>query len=191
MAIIGVTYFNVAKYDESTKTYSDKLSIPGLKKIDLKINSNSVSDDADNIEYLTDKSFKDGTLSVDLSDLEAKDEAYLLGHTYDTEKKQVTKSADDVAPTVGCGCVIRRKVRGGAVKWKGLFMTNVTFGYPGTTAETGGSGGIKFQNKSIEGSVGVNDDKVYEYDADFDTETDAKGWVDTMCGKTTGGPEKQ
>lgn len=109
MAKIGLKYLVAAKLNEDGTTYAKGFVVAKAIKANITANSNDVKLYADDGVSESDKSFKDGNISLNVDDLTQKVYADLLGHEYKAansegnEPETVVASADDIAPYHGVG----------------------------------------------------------------------------------------
>ena len=103
MAKIGLKYLVAAKLNEDGTTYEKGFVVAKAIKANITANSNDVKLYADDGVSESDKSFKDGNISLNVDDLTQKVYADLLGHEYKAansegnEPETVVASADDIA----------------------------------------------------------------------------------------------
>ena len=80
MAKVGLKYLVAAPLNEDGKTYGTGFVVARMIKATVNANSNDVKLYADDGVAESDKSFKDGTISLNVDDLTQKVYADMLGH---------------------------------------------------------------------------------------------------------------
>ena len=126
MAKIGLKYPVAAPLKADGKTYDAGFVIARAIKASVTANNNDVKLYADDGIAESDKSFKDGTLSLNVDDMTQLVYAKMLGHTF-TEASEdgktpalVTASVNDISPFLGVGFygeIIRDSVPSYMAKW--------------------------------------------------------------------------
>lgn len=182
MAKIGLKYPVMSKYSEvnGVPTYKNGLVIGKAIKADLTINNNDASLDADDDTAESDKSFIDGTLSLNVDDLDYEVQAMALGHqVYGT---RLVANANDVSPFVGVafyGPVVRKNVR----KYRAVHLKKVQFAEPSESLQTKGKT-MAYQTPVIPGTImkDCNDD--WKEEEIFLTEAEAIAWVKSVSNVT-------
>ena len=154
---VGLKHFLVANYAESgsTVTYSDGKDMAEIVKADVSITPYEASFYSNN--RMSDKitEFKEGSLSVEIDNLELEDTGTLLGHTYtpatgDSPAKLVYGDAD-VAPFVGVGFVTTKR-KTGTMKYLGIVYTKVKFAEPSDNISTKGEN-LTLSAEAISGAI--------------------------------------
>ncbi|MDO4553706.1 MAG: hypothetical protein Q4B70_01005 [Lachnospiraceae bacterium] len=189
MAKVGLKYPVAAKLNEDG-SYETGFVIAKAIKATVTANSNDVKLYADDGVSESDKSFRDGSLSLNVDDLTQKNYAELLGHTYkaagtgeDAAPETVIASADDIAPYVGIGfygAIKRNNVPSYQAKW----LKKVQFSEPNDETDTKGET-VNFQTPTIEGTVFQVENGAWKEQAEFSKEEDAKAWLNAKAGITT------
>lgn len=185
MAKIGLKHIVAAPLNEDGTTYGTGYVVAKAIKATVNSNNNDVKLYADDGMAESDKSFKDGSISLNVDDLNQKTYADMMGHTYtaaDAEKgtpETVTAAAQDIAPFLGVGFygAVKRSNRAFYVaKW----LKKVQFAEPNDETETKGET-VNFQTPTIEGTVFQADDGTWKEQAEFPTEAEALAWVDAKA----------
>lgn len=100
--IIGINNFHVAKMltdvSGSTPTYEDPISIPWLRKVEIKPQNNSVQLYADNQSVATSNVMANYQLTIEMAGVPLEYKALLLGHNYDNTTGIMTVNKEDAAP---------------------------------------------------------------------------------------------
>ena len=95
----GFKYALLSQDDTKGVAYGEFVAVPGLNKIDIKPNSQSATNYGDNAPMESATALGDISVTIDLVNLPAKDQAALLGHTLAADGT-MTYASTDVAPYV-------------------------------------------------------------------------------------------
>lgn len=184
MAQIGLKYVVTGKYKESAgkATYASGVVIGKAIKADIKINCNDAKLYADDAVAESDRSFIDGTITLGVADLEAEKQAFLFGHEVDEETGEIVANTADVAANVGVGFYSAKKVNG-VRKYRAIFFKNVLFTEPSETLQTK-EGTVSFATPSLEGNIMEDIEGIWKEESTFDTEAEAKSYLDKKVGIT-------
>lgn len=192
MAKVGLKYPVAAPLKEDGKTYDTGFVIAKAIKATVTANNNDVKLHADDGVAESDKSFKDGTLSLNVDDLTLKVYADMLGHTYtekgtgeNAEPEKVVASTNDIAPYLGIGFYGEVK-RNNQSYFQAKWLKKVQFSEPNDETDTKGET-VTFQTPTIEGTVFNADDGGWKEQAEFTTEAEARAWLNEKAGITTAG----
>lgn len=194
MASVGVSYPRYAIYSNNgtTVTYSAPASLGKATTVNLSIDaSDSNILYADNAPAESAKTFAGGTIKIGTDDLYDDAAVAIFGLTKNTlttpaAATEIVDSVDQTAPYVGVGFVIK-KIQGGVTKWVGVVLKKVQFSDPGYDIATQGES-IDWQTPETEGTIFRDDSTANEWRrrATFDTEANAKSYVDGILGVTAG-----
>lgn len=190
MAKVGLKYLVAAPLNEDGKTYGTGFVVAKMIKATVNANSNDVKLYADDGVAESDKSFKDGTISLNVDDLTQKVYADMLGHKYTAEAgdgetktpETVVASANDIAPYLGTGFygeVRRNNKPSFQAKW----LKKTQFAEPNDETETKGET-MAFQTPTVEGTVFKADDGSWKEQAEFKTEAEAREWLNAKANIT-------
>lgn len=191
MAKIGLKYPVAAKLSEDESSYSGGFVIARAIKATVNVTSNDTKLYADDSVAESDKSFNNGSLSLNVDDLTQKVYADLLGHTYtaaeSTENgspETVVASANDDAPYFGVGFYgkIRRR---GKTLYQAKWLRKVQFSEPNDETDTKGES-VSFQTPTIEGTVFQLDTGEWKEQAEFLDEQAARKWLEEKAGISAG-----
>ena len=169
MAKIGLKYLVAAKLNEDGTTYAKGFVVAKAIKANITANSNDVKLYADDGVSESDKSFKDGNISLNVDDLTQKVYADLLGHEYKAansegnEPETVVASADDKDSFLA--------------KW----LKKTQFSEPNDETDTKGET-VTFQTPTIEGTVFQMSDGTWKEQAEFTEESKAVEWLNKKAG---------
>lgn len=178
MAKIGMEYVVSAKLSEAgdTATYADGKYWGPTSSINVSPNVNDVKDYGDDRVVETDTSVTNAGISVELNENTLELEAFLLGHTYEKEKKELSCSVNDIAPFVGTGFVGKSK-NNGKVVYRGVWLTKCQFKSPNDDNSTKQES-TTFNHTTFEGTAYYLKSGVWREKAEFDTLEEAKAWLD-------------
>lgn len=196
MATIGVSrpYYALYNNNDGVITYTDGGIL--AKAVEFSASIESSSDNnlyADNAIAESDRSFGGGTLTITTDDLTQEASAAIMGITAST----VTVGEDSVSelvfdddmnpPDLGFGIIILKK-RGGAYKHRAVVFTKIKFNIPEDAASTRGET-IEWQTPELEATI-MRDDSAkhaWKREATFDTEADARAYIETLLNINGGG----
>lgn len=178
MATIGLKYLVAAKSTESAtaSTFANGFVIGKAIKADFSIESNDTKLYADDAVAESDRSFKSGKITLGVDNLTDTVLCSLLGHTQDETSSEVTSKSSDVAPYVGVGFYATKLVNNKKT-FRAIWLQKVQFGEPNESVETKGET-VAFQTPTIEGTIMVDVASIWKVEKTFDTEADAKSWLD-------------
>lgn len=144
--------------------------------------ANDIKDFGDDRAVETDTSVTGGTLSVELNERTLETEAFLLGHAYDAEKKEMKCKQDDVAPFLGTGAVGKSK-RNNKIVYTGKFYYKTQFKNP-NDENTTKQESTAFNHTSFEGNIFTLPNGDWKSEAEFETVEEAKEWLTAKTGMT-------
>lgn len=182
MAKIGLKYIKAAVLDEKDNSYSGIIALGKAIKADVTVTSNDVKLYAEDALAESDQSFKEGSISLNVDDLEAQVYGTLLGHTVDSATKQITAKSTDIAPYVGVGFYATTK-KSNVAGYRAIVLTKVQFSEPNDNSETKGET-VSFQTPTIEGKINSLSDGVWKYEQTFATELEAQTYINEKLGET-------
>lgn len=189
MATIGLKHIVAGKYAETAGKISHSAGrvLGRAVQANITINSYDVKLYADDGVAEAERGFQDGTLEIQLDDLDQAGALYLLGGTEQaatgvtgSSVKELLSKSTDEAPEVGVG-FYAPKVKGGKRMYRAIFIPRVKFGYPNESIATK-SEQIAFATPSISGTIMVAADGSWKREITVDSETDAIKWVETAAG---------
>lgn len=191
MALIGLKYPVVGKYNESggTVSHTDGMVLAKAIQANMSINLFSAMLYADDGLSESDKGFQDGTIGLNVDDLSQDAAKFIFGATEaaggvtgdDTTKMLVYKGDDDV-PDVGVGFYAPRK-KSGVRSYRAIFFTRVKFGYPNETLDTKGEQ-ITYGTPTIQGAIQLDATGVWKREITVADEAKAVAWLKTQAGIT-------
>lgn len=187
MAKIGLEYSKVAKLTEEngTPVYTNGTKLGASVKFSAKINTKNASFYADNMLWESDKSFKEGNLSIEVDDLLDDVRELILAHKL-SDEREVISNKNDSPQFVGFGC-IGKVVRRGIIKYRAVWFYKVQFSEPTDESETEGEN-TKYSTSQLEGTIYSVEGGNYKADKIFDTVEEAKGYIDNKAGITSAVP---
>ena len=190
MAKVGLEYVVMGKLNEAvsksgaTAAYTDPMYMGPNSAFNGAPTSNDVKDYGDNRTVETDTSVTGGTVTIDHNELTLEEYAYILGHTMDETGQNVISNTNDVAPFLGIGAVGKSK-RNNANKYTAKFYYKTQFREPSDENATKQES-TTFTHTNLEGSMYELENGDWKDQKEFDTLDDAKTWLNTKIGLTSG-----
>lgn len=183
MAKIGAKFIRYGVLTEAqngTASYG-AMKTPG-KAITWKVEvtNNDAKLYADDAVDLADTSFQSGKVTVGLNRLDLQTQADLLGSTL-SQDGELVDSANDTPPYVGIGVILTLQNTNSERKYRVKFLKKVKFAQPSDDDKTQGES-IEFGTYELEGVVLTLADGKWRNSKDFDTETDAVSYLESMFG---------
>lgn len=188
MAKVGFEYIVIGKLKEGedgAATYETGKYLGPASTFNGTPAANDVKDYGDDRVVETDTSVTGGTLSVELNETTLEIESYMLGHTYEQEKKEMKCSADDIAPYLGIGAVGKSK-RENKMVYTAKFYNKTQF-KPSADENATKKESTTFNHTTIEGNIFTLKNGDWKEKAEFDTLAAAKEWLNKKVGITSGG----
>lgn len=190
MATIGLSkpYYGIYSANGTTVTYADGAVMGKATEANIEI---STTEDnnlyGDNAIAETDRRFASGTLTLSTTDLSPEVSKAILGLTEqavtgidgvtDKDVKELVYDDNQVAPYLGVGFIIAKKVNG-VLKWRSVILTKVMFSVPADAATTQGET-IEWQTPELSGTI-MRDDSathVWKKEATFSSEAQAEAYI--------------
>lgn len=165
---VGVNKFYYAKQTteetaSAAATYATPVAVPGLRTVGREVESNTNTLYADNGPFDTDTAMGDITVSLELAELPLDVQADLLGGTYDTTNKTLTRKSSDTAPYVAI--MFEGTMADGSKRCVKLYKGK--FAIPDDNYKTKEEN-IEWQPETIEGKfVALKNNKEWEFVQDF------------------------
>lgn len=191
MALIGLKYPVVGKYNESggTVSHTDGMVLAKAIQAGISITLFGTTLYADDGLSESDKGFQEGTIDLNIDDLSQDAAKFIFGATEaaggvtgdDTTKMLVFKGDDDV-PNVGVGFYAPRK-KDGVRSYRAIFFTRVKFGYPNETLNTKGEQ-MTYGTPTIQGAIQLDATGVWKREITVADEAKAVAWLKTQAGIT-------
>ena len=191
MALIGLKYPVVGKYNESggTVSHTDGMVLAKAIQANISINQFGARLYADDGLSESDEGFQDGTIGLNIDDLSQDAAKFVFGASEaaggvtgdDTTKMLVYKGDDDV-PDVGVGFYAPRK-KNGVRSYRAIFFTRVKFGYPSETIDTKGEQ-ITYGTPTIQGAIQLDATGVWKREITVADEAKVVAWLKTQAGIT-------
>lgn len=150
---------------------------------DISISVNEAYLYADDGVAESDKSFQSGTITLGIDDLSDEIQTEFLGHEKDGETGEIIANANDENPYVGIGFYGVKKV-GGVRKYRAIWLPKVQFAEPEDTNATKGES-VEFNTPSLEGTIMLDEDGNWKMEKTFESEADAKAYLEDKAGITT------
>lgn len=190
MATIGLSkpYYGIYSANGTTVTYADGAVMGKATEANIEI---STTEDnnlyGDNAIAETDRRFASGTLTLSTTDLSPEVSKAILGLTEqavtgidgvtDKDVKELVYDDNQVAPYLGIGFIIAKKVNG-VLKWRSVILTKVMFSVPADAATTQGET-IEWQTPELSGTIMRDDSSthVWKKEATFSSEAQAEAYI--------------
>lgn len=188
MAKIGFEYVAAAKLDDKTSTskadakYSEGREIGPAAAFNGTPTSSDVKDYGDDRTLETDTSVTGGTLSLELNEPTMENEAWILGHKFETETKGMIRNVNDIAPYLGVGCVGKSK-RDGAIIYKSKIYLKTQFRVPNDENATK-QDQVTFNHTTMEGNLFQLKNGDWKDEKEFTTLDEAKKYINTTLNIT-------
>lgn len=177
MAKIGLQYL---AYKGAGETPSKGILAKAIQA-DLSIALNEAKIYADDAVAESDKSFRDGTLTLGVDDLNDTIQKELLGHKIG-EDGEIVANGNDNNPYVGVGFVSISK-KNGAQKFRAIWLPKTQFAEPSETNQTKGES-TSFSTPTMTGTIMLDDDGNWKYENSFATLEEAKTYLNGKAGIT-------
>ena len=188
MAKIGFEYVAAAKLDDKTSTskadakYSEGREIGPAAAFNGTPTTSDVKDFGDDRTLETDTSVTGGTLSMELNEPTMENEAWILGHKFETETKGMIRNVNDIAPYLGVGCVGKSK-RDGKIIYKSKIYLKTQFRVP-NDENTTKQEQVTFNHTAMEGNIFQLKNGDWKDEKEFATLDEAKGYINTTLNIT-------
>lgn len=182
MARIGLNNFRyaVATINETNGT----ISYGTVKKPGKAVSFNFEPTNSDAKLYAddslaeTDSRVTGGTCTMGIDRYDEQTMAEILGHTYDSDTKEVVSNVNDVAPYVGIGRIVRVMVDG-TQKFRATFLAQCKFAEPSADDSTMGES-VEFSTYELPGSVVVPADGTWRREKVFTSQADAISYLEGL-----------
>lgn len=188
MAKIGLKYpvFSPLTETDSATSYGSGVVLGKAITANVSINVADVKLYGDDDVAEEDKSFDSGTVSFGSTHLSQENRAVILGHTLQSagiagkpEIMEVISKDGDEGPYGGFGFYGAEKIDG-VSKYHAFWLTKVKFSEPNEELETKGET-TAFKTPTIEGSIYRDVTGIWKRDILFDTEAEAKEWLNELA----------
>ena len=174
MAKIGLQYLVIKPATGAGKNVAKAI------QADLSIQLNEAKLYADDGVAESDKSFRDGTLTLGVDDLGNDIQTDCLGHTIDAETGEIVANGNDNNPYVGTGFMCISK-KNGVQKFRSIWLPKVQYAEPSETNQTKGES-TSFSTPTMTGTIMLDDDANWKYENSFTTFAAAKAYLDNFAG---------
>lgn len=177
MAKIGLNNFRFGVLTEAadgTPTYGAAQTPGKAISCSVEVTNNDAKLFADDALQESDTSFSGGTVTMGIDREDQETMAALLGHTVDAQGVMV-RSANDVAPYVGLGRIVR-VMRDNVLKFKVEFINKVKFAEPSQDDTTKGES-VEFNTYELEGAIAALANGDWSDTKTFDELDDAKTYL--------------
>ena len=199
MATIGLSkpYYAVYSATGTTVTYTGGALMGKATEANIEIETTEDNNlYADNGIAETDKSFASGTLTLSTDDLSQAVSKIILG-AKEADLTEITGITDEgaaeliydddmVAPYLGVGMIIKKKV-GGVQKWRAIVLPKVMFSVPADAATTQGES-IEWQVPELTAIILRDDTEKHTWkrEVTLTAEAQAEAYIKSKLGITTG-----
>ena len=184
MAKIGLNNFRYGILTEGvdgTPSYDGAHKPAKAISCQVSITNNDAKLFADDGLAESDTSFSNGTVTAGVDEDDDVTQARLLGHTISQDGEMI-RNANDVAPYVGWGRVIRKMVNG-VIKHKVEFLYKVKFSEPSQDDNTKGEN-LTFATSQYQGIVSTLANGDWSKTETFDTHQEAINYLESLLGGT-------
>jgi len=147
---------------------------------DVSITTNEAKLYADDSVAESDKSFREGTLTLGVDDLNETIQKELLGHTIDPVTGEIVAAGTDNNPFVGVGFISISKMNN-VQKFRAIWLPKVQFAEPNDTNQTKGEN-TAFSTPTMTGTIMLDDSGKWKYENSFATLEEAKTYLNTYAG---------
>lgn len=178
---VGVNKFYYAKQltedtASAAATYDSPVAVPGLRSVSREVESNTNTMYADNGPYETDTAMGDITVSLEMAELPLSVQADLLGCTYDSTNKKLTRKTSDSAPYVAI--MFEGNTADGGKRCVKLYKGK--FAVPDDSYATKEEN-IEYQPETLEASfVALKNNQVWEDVQDFGKDDDDSAFFSSV-----------
>ena len=174
MAFVGLRKPYVAKYDRTTKTYSNGFKYSHAVSFNITPNYAEGSLYGDDVQVEYEKEFTNAGLSLGTTSTPIQAASTMFGHA--VEGNKVIYKSTDEANYVGVGCIAPEKVDG-VKKYVALIVLCAKFSDSAESFTTKADQ-LQFNTPTIEGSaIAADDDGKWKITNVFDTEAAAEEFV--------------
>ncbi len=188
MAKVGLKYPVYAGATETTSaiTYSGGAVLAQAITANISINTNDTKLYSDDGIRESDQSFADGTISIEIDNLSNAVQVALLGYTEGSVidasagTKELSAGVSSAPGYVGFG-FYGKKIVSGVNYWRAIWLKKVQFKEPADEMKTKGQN-VEFGTTTLEGTIFVAADELWKEEGTFDSEAEAKAWLDGKCG---------
>lgn len=177
MAKIGLNNFRFGNLTETaggTATYGAAQTPGAAISCSVEVTNNDAKLFADDVLQESDTSFAGGTVTMGIDREDQTTMAALLGHTVN-EQGVMVRSANDTAPYVGLGRIVR-VLRDNALKYKVEFLCKVKFSEPSQSDTTKGES-VEFNTYELQGAIAALANGDWSDTKTFDTLDAAKTYL--------------
>lgn len=179
MAKIGLQYLVYKRLDDPTK----KGVVAKAIQADYSVQTNEAKCYADDGVAESDKSFRDGTLTLGVDDLNDTIETDFLGHTKDEETGEIVANGNDNNPYLGIGFISISK-KNGDQKFVAKYLTKTQFGEPNDSNSTKGEN-TSFSTPTMTGTIMLDENGDWRKQNSFATLQAAKDYLNALVGIET------
>lgn len=183
MARIGAKYIRYGVLTEAQNgdpTYGAAKSPGKAITWKVEVTNNDQKLYADDAVDLVDTSFQSGKVTIGLNRLDLQTQADLLGATL-SQEGELVDSVNDMPPYVGIGIILVLQNTNDERKYRVKFLNKVKFAQPSDDDKTRGES-VEFGTYELEGTVMALANGKWRKSEDFDTESAAQTYLDSLFG---------
>lgn len=173
MAYIGLRKPFVARYNRSTKTYSDGFQYSHAVSMSVTPNYSEASLHGDDMQVEYEKSFNNATISLGTTSTPIQAADTMFGH--EVNGNRIIYKATDEPNYVGLGVIAPEKVDG-ENKYVAMIIISAKFADSADTLTTKGES-LTFGTPTIEGSAVADDEGNWKITETFNSEADALAYI--------------
>ena len=184
MAKIGLNNFRfgiLTEAEDGTPSYNGAHKPAKAVSCQVSITNNDAKLFADDGLAESDTSFASGTVTVGFDEEDDVTMATMLGHTI-SQNGEMIRNANDTAPYVGFGRVVRKMVNG-VQKFKVEFLYKTKFSEPSQDDQTKGEN-LSFTTSTISGIISTLANGDWSKVETFDTLNEAVTFLESLLGGT-------
>ncbi len=167
----GVRSYSEGRYLGKSSTFSGQAS------------SSDTKDYGDDVVAESDTATTGGTITWEANEPTLENQAFVLGHEYNRQNKEMLSKEGDVAPFLGIGA-IGKSLRDNQRVYSAKIYTKVKFAEPNDEYETRGES-TSFKHYPYTGTIFVPADGEWKITREFDTAEAAKAFLNSTLGITT------
>lgn len=184
MAYYGLSKPWVGKYSVNAETNEESYATPiqAGEAVSTEVTPNYQESKlfGDNKTVEVVKEFVDASLTMGITRIPVQMAEMMFGHSV-TEEGEETSNANDAAPYVGYGFIVREMI-GGVSSYRACFLPKVQM-VEGTESYQTKGDSITFSTPSLSGSAMANVDGDWRIKSQpFATETEANAWIKSKFG---------
>ena len=119
-----------------------------------------------------------GSCTMGIDRMDAETMAEILGHEYNNESKEVVSNANDIAPYIGVGRIVR-VMQDGTQYFRATFLAQCKFAEPSADDNTMGES-VEFSTYELSGTVVVPTDGTWRKEKIFTSQAEAIKYLEGL-----------